>query len=69
MQEIDLKVLKRLGIRPPPRCPCGAGAYRLQMHEGEMSKWVLASCGCHRQLLWNSTSRMWSVFEQAGGVV
>jgi hypothetical protein len=69
MQEIDEKVLKRLGIKAPPPCPCKGGSYRLKLHDGEMSRWVLASCSCHRQLLWNSTTRLWSVYEQAGGVM
>ncbi len=65
MQEIDTKVLKKLGIKPPKPCPCGAGSYRLQMHEGVMSRWILASCVCHRQVIWNSTTRIWMGYEPA----
>jgi len=64
MFDIDLKGLKRLGIKPPKPCPCGAGLYRLQLHDGETSRWVLATCKCHRQMIFSSTSRTWSLFEQ-----
>jgi hypothetical protein len=65
MVEIDEARLKRKGIKPPKKCPCGGG-YKFDLLESNESGmiWALASCPvCRKQLIWNSGTKMWSVFE------